>query len=235
MSGEPAARRREVGTLDLVVLGVAVTAFGMAFGATAVSQGLDPLKVIILSIVAHAGTAQLGAIAVLAAGGSPVAALATGMLITARFIPLGLMVTRRFPPSLRTRLLATHVLTEPAGALAITARTDAEGRTIYWRVGLTLLCVWIVGSGIGAFGGQFVTDIRALGLDVALPALLAGVIVPMLRERTMRLAAAAAAVVAIALHTVLPAGAPILIAAASGFLVARLVEGPSGPRIDPVG
>lgn len=127
------------------------------------------------------------------------------------------------------------MLTEPAGALAITARTDAEGRAIYWRVGLTLLSVWIFGSIIGALGGQFVTDIRALGLDSALPALLAGVIAPMLRERTMRRAASAAAIVAIVLHTVLPVGAPILIAAASGFLVARVLEGRHAARVDPAG
>ena len=230
MSADAAAPRPAVGSLDLVVLGVAVTAFGMAFGATAVAQGLDPLKVIVLSTAAHAGAAQLGALAVLAAGGSPIAAFATGMMVTARFIPLGLVVTRRFPPSLRTRLLATHVLTEPSGALAIMAPSDAEGRRIYWRVGLTLLGVWIVGSTIGALGGQFITDVRALGLDAALPVLLTGVIAPLLRERAMRRAAFTAALTAIALHTFLPVGLPVLIAAASGFLVAFVLEARSTAR-----
>lgn len=224
MSEDAAALRPAVGPLDIVVLGIAVTAFGMAFGATAVSQGLDPLKVIVLSAAAHAGAAQFGAIAVLAAGGSPTAAFATGMMVTARFIPLGLMVTRRLPQSLRTRLLATHVLTEPSGSLAISARSDAEGRSIFWRVGLTLLGVWIVGTAIGALGGQFITDIHPLGLDAALPALLVGVITSLLRERTMRWAASAAAIVAIVLHTLLPVGLPVLIAAASGFLVAYGIE-----------
>jgi len=236
---EPASSRRAPGegavsvppsppefrAADLVVLGLAVSTFGAAFGATAVSLGFDPLKVIVLSVAAHAGTAQLAAIAILTAGGSTIAAFTAGMLITARFIPLGLMLTRRFPPSIRTRLLATHLMTEPSGALAITARTDAEGRRLYWRVGGTMLIVWILGSVLGALGGHLVSDIRSFGLDAALPALLAGVLAPMLRDRIMRYAALVSAGVAIGLHTVLPVGPPIILAAASGFVVARLLRG----------
>lgn len=216
--------RTAIGRFELILLGVAVTGFGMAYGATAVSAGIPPVRAMALSVLAHAGTAQLGALAVLSSGGTPVTAYLTGMLIMARFIPIGLVVAPRLWPGLTGRLLATHILVEPGAALALAADDVDHARSNYLRVGTTLLTVWIIGSAIGVYGGQLISDIRVLGLDAALPALLVGVVVPMLRDSDMRLAALTATAVALVLVPVLPAGAPVLAGAASGFAVAHVVR-----------
>lgn len=223
MDREPSEQRPDVSTLDLIVLGVGIATYGVAFGATAVAQGFNPLKIIVLSIAAHAGAAQLGAITVISAGGSSIAALATGLLIAGRFIPLGLVVSQCFPPSLAMRLRAAHLLADPSAGLAITAQTDAESVLVYWRVGLTTLSAWIAGSIVGSFSGELVSNFRALGLDAALPALLVGVVVPMLRCSIMKYAAVSAGIVATVLHSIMPGGAPILLGAACGLFVARVI------------
>lgn len=213
----PAASPRDFGPLDVAVLAVAVGGFGLAFGATAVAFGLSPGKTVLLSIVGNAGAGQLGVLAVLSAGGLPITAIATGMLIGARYVPLGVAVAPRLPASLGGRLRAAHLLVDASAALAVAAPDDRAGRRVFWRVGLTLFLVWTGGTALGAFGGRFVTDVKAFGLDTALPALLVGILAPLMRDADIRRAALFAAAVALVLHLFTPAGAPVLVGAAAGF------------------
>ncbi len=203
--------------MDAAVLAVAVGGFGLAFGATAVAFGLSPLKTVVLSLLGNAGAGQLGVLAVLTAGGLPITAIATGMLIGARYVPLGVAVAPRLPTSLGARMRAAHLLVDASAALAVAAPDDQEGRRTYWRVGITLFVVWTGGTALGALGGQFITDVRALGLDTALPALLVGIVAPLMRDRDIRWAALGGGGIALVLHMFLPAGAPVLIGAAAGF------------------
>ena len=59
------------------------------------------IETIVMSIIVFAGSAQFAVIAVLSAGGGPVAAVAAGVLLNLRFLPMGISIA----PSLDERPL----------------------------------------------------------------------------------------------------------------------------------
>jgi predicted branched-subunit amino acid permease len=74
--------------------------------------------------------------------------------------------------------------------------------------------LWNVGTAIGALGASAVGDPTVLGLDAAIPAGFIALLWPRLVDRHTRLLAALAAVIALALVPFVPAGLPVLGAAA---------------------
>jgi 4-azaleucine resistance transporter AzlC len=158
--------REELGTLGALALGL--TPFAMAFGVAAVAAGVSPTSTMLLSIVVYAGASQFSAIGVLATGGSSALALVTVYLVNLRFIPLGLAM----PPSIaRTwpqRLLASHLLVDPALAIAYATTPDRRAR-LFWVFSVLMYVLWIAGTAIGVVAGTTIPDPELLGLDAALP------------------------------------------------------------------
>lgn len=211
------AEARKFTSADLAVLAVAVTGFGIAYGATSVAYGISPVRTVVLSIVAHAGAGQVGAMAVLAGGGSAATSLVAGMLIGSRYFALGLAAGPRLPRTVLRRLVAAHFLVDASAALALSAATDEEGARLFWRVGMTLLSGWTLGTLLGAYGGRLITDVKVFGLDAAFPALLVALIASWLRDTDVRRAAGIGASAALVLHLFTPAGVPVLLGAGIGL------------------
>jgi predicted branched-subunit amino acid permease len=68
---------------------VADALVGVAFGAISVGSGLPLWLPVLLSVLVFAGAAQFLFVGVVAAGGSPLAAAAAGVLVNVRLVPLG--------------------------------------------------------------------------------------------------------------------------------------------------
>lgn len=86
---------------------------------------------------------------------------------------------------------------------------------------------WNLGTAAGALAGTGLGDPGALGLDAAFPASILALVAPALRSRRARAVAGAGAALALATTPLLPAGAPILLAAlgaGAGLLVAGRPE-----------
>ncbi len=64
----------------------------MSFGAITVAGGLPVWVPVVMSLVVYAGSAQFSAVGVLLAGGGPVAAAATGLLLNTRTAAFSLAV-----------------------------------------------------------------------------------------------------------------------------------------------
>src|SRR5579884_2013093 len=75
--------------LDCVADGIV----GLSFGAIAVAGGLPTWVPVLMSLVIFAGGAQFSAVAVVLAGGGPVAAVVAGLVLNARLLPFGFAVT----------------------------------------------------------------------------------------------------------------------------------------------
>ena len=82
-SGRPAPR--EVRRAS-VALAVAVGVFGISFGVVATGAGLSVLMACAMSLLVFTGATQFAVIGVLAAGGSALAAIGSGLLLGARHI-----------------------------------------------------------------------------------------------------------------------------------------------------
>jgi 4-azaleucine resistance transporter AzlC len=185
---------------------------GFAFGAIAVGAGLPLWFPVLLSIVVFAGASQFLLVGVIASGGSLVAAVAAGVLVNARLLPLGVAVGDAVGRGRWRTLLGSHLLTDENAAFAVVARTPERRRAAFWLCGVALFVCWNVGVAAGAVIGAAIPDTDALGLDAAFPAVLLALVAPMVRTAHVGSAVAVGVVIALGTSPFLPAGGPVLLA-----------------------
>ncbi|WP_338703645.1 AzlC family ABC transporter permease [Streptomyces sp. Q6] len=200
---------------DVALVCLADAVVGVSFGAVAVAGGLPVWLPVLMSLVVFAGSAQFSAVGILVAGGGPVAAAATGLLLNTRTAAFSLAVADALGRSWPARLVGAHLVTDETAAFVL-ARTDPEQRrTAFWVAGVGLFAAWNVSVLGGALAGAALGDTDRFGLDAAFPAVLLALVLPALREsRGVRRAAAAGGAVAVAATPFLPSGAPVLLALA---------------------
>jgi predicted branched-subunit amino acid permease len=90
---------------------------------------------------------------------------------------------------------------------------------------------WNLGTPAGAMAGGAIGDPEAWGLDAAFPAGYVALVVPHLRDRAGRVAAAAGAAISLVLIPLAPAGLPI-VAAALGVVPALLFAPRTGTEAE---
>jgi predicted branched-subunit amino acid permease len=196
--------------------------YGVSFGALAVVAGLGVLQTMALSLLLFSGGSQFALIGVVAAGGSPVAAVATASLLGLRNALYGAVVS----PLLRVggwrRLVAAHVTIDESTAVGVTQRDPAAARAGFWAAGVGVFVLWNAFTLLGAVAGDALGDPRAWGLDAAAAAAFLALVWPRLASRRAQLVAALAVVTSTALIPVVPAGIPVLAAAAVAIAVGAL-------------
>jgi 4-azaleucine resistance transporter AzlC len=208
-----------------LALGVAVLAFGVSYGVLAVAAGMSVVMTVAMSLLVFAGGAQFAAVGIIAAGGSPWAAVLPGLLLNTRFVPLGLVVAPLVGGSIGRRLLASQIVTDESVAMAAGQPDPDTARRSFWVSGVTLVVAWLAGSLIGALLGAGIGDPATYGLDAAFPAGFLALLSPLVRTRRQRVAAVAGALIAVAATPLLPLGLPIVLAAL-GALAALPVPAP---------
>jgi 4-azaleucine resistance transporter AzlC len=188
---------------------------GISFGAIAVAGGLPVWVPVVMSLVVYAGSAQFSAVGVLFAGGGPLAAVATGVLLNTRLAAFGVAVADVVGRGRLARLAGAHLITDETVAFALAQPDPERRRTAFWVSGIGLFTVWNVSVLAGALAGSALGDTAAYGLDTAFPAVLAALVVPALRDDPrLRRCALLGACVALAVTPVVPAGVPVLLALA---------------------
>ncbi|MCX5368748.1 AzlC family ABC transporter permease [Streptomyces sp. NBC_00015] len=188
---------------------------GVSFGAIAVAGGLPVWVPVVMSVVVYAGSAQFSAVGVLLAGGGPLAAAATGLLLNTRNAAFGLAVAGLLGPGRATRLLGAHLVTDETVAFALAQPDPARRRAAFWISGIGLFAAWNTGVLAGAVAGSALGDTADYGLDAAFPAVLVALVLPALRENArLRGPAALGVVLALAATPFVPAGVPVLLALA---------------------
>jgi branched chain amino acid efflux pump len=226
-----AALLRDVG---LVCLADGIV--GVSFGAASAAGGLPWWVPVALSLLVFAGGSQIAAVGVVLAGGSPLAAVAAGAVLNTRLFPYGLAVadvvtpggaadpagaaggvTRRMTVGVAVRrwlvrVIGTHIITDESVAFALRQDGRPQRRVAFWTCGVALFVIWNVSVLLGVALGSALHDTSAFGLDSTFPAVMLALALPTLNSRSIRVAAGAGAVIAVALTPVLPAGLPLLAA-----------------------
>jgi 4-azaleucine resistance transporter AzlC len=194
-------------------------ALGISFGVLA-EPVMGSIAPIVMSVVVFAGGAQFAALSVLEAGGAASAAIGAGLLMNARFLPMGFAIA----PSLRGRPLARAAQGQALvdASFAIASRGDGSfdrglllGATIPQAVG------WIGGTVIGALGGAGLGDPQELGLDAIFPAFYLILLVEEVAGGRALTAAALGAAITVALMPVAPAGVPVIAASTAALIGLR--------------
>lgn len=205
-------RTLDAGTLrDIGLVCVAGAIIGLSFGAISVSGGLPVWAPITMSLLVFAGGAQFAAVGVALAGGSPVAAVAAGLVLNARLLPFGFAVADLLDGRWWTRLAGAHLTTDESVAFAM-RHTGRQRRAAFWICGIALFVVWNAAVALGVLAGGAIGDTDALGLDAAFPAMLLALILPSLSDRTTRNAALLGGAIAVVATPFLPPGLPVLLA-----------------------
>ncbi|MGA5120204.1 AzlC family ABC transporter permease [Streptomyces pseudogriseolus] len=207
---------------DVALVCLAGGVVGVSFGAIAVAGGLPVWVPVVMSLVVYAGSAQFSAVGVLLAGGGPVAAAATGLLLNTRTAAFSLAVAEHIGRSRLARLVGAHLVTDETVAFTLAQQDPARRRAAFWVSGIGLFTVWNACVAAGALAGGALGDTARYGLDAAFPAVLVALVLPALREDAgVRRAALAGTVLALALTPAVPAGVPVLAALAGLALHGR--------------
>jgi len=206
---------------DIAALAAAVTVVGMSFGALAGSAGVPWPLVVGMSVLVFAGGSQFLAVAVVAAGGAPVAAVAAGLLLNLRHLPFGLAIGEVVGRTWPSRLLGAHLLVDENVALSRARGIGPRATAVYRVCGACLFVGWNLGTVVGLLAGGAIPDPAVFGVDAAFPAALLALLLPSLRERDARTVGLTAAVLALAATPFLPAGVPVLVGLLALLTVVR--------------
>jgi 4-azaleucine resistance transporter AzlC len=209
---------------DSLGVGLAVGAYGFAFGAASVAAGLSVLQSCLLSLLAFTGGTQFAVVGVVAGGGSAAAALAGGLLLGSR----NTLYAMRLAPLLQVRglrrLLAALGTIDESTAMAIAQKTPELSRVAFWWTFGGVFTFWNLSTLLGALAGSIV-DPASFGLDAVVPAAFLALLAPRLRNGVLeRRIALAGAAIAAALIPFTPPGVPVLAACGALLLAARLRE-----------
>jgi predicted branched-subunit amino acid permease len=182
-------------------------------------------EAVVMSAVLFAGSAQFAAVAVLAAGGGPAAAIAAGLMLNARYGPMGIALA----PSLRGGPLRRAAIGQAMIDFSWAAANRGGGRfDAPFMLGATLPSypAWVGGTIAGVLAGDLIGDPEALGLDAIFPAFFLCLLVEgELRPGLPAIVAALGCVIALALVPFTPAGVPIIAASAAALLGLRRGDG----------
>lgn len=153
---------------------------GMAYGVLAGRAGLSAVNTLAMSLLVYAGSAQLVAVGLFAAGASAASLVATTLVVNVRHVLFSAAMAPFLSgwPRRRLAFFAAQLTDE---SFALHAARFGRGDR---RPGLTLSinalaqAAWVAGTALGLAVGDLLGDGRAFALDFALPgmfvALLAG-------------------------------------------------------------
>lgn len=204
-----------------LAVGLAVSAYGVSFGALAVTAGLDVWQTCALSLLMFSGGSQFALIGILASGGAAAggAAIASAALLGTRNGLYALRVSPFIGGGWPRKLLAAHWTIDETTAVSTAQRSVEAQRTGFWWTGAIIYAGWNLTTLAGALIGDLLGDVSRYGLDAAAAAAFLGLLWPRLRRLQPVVVAIAAAAVATVLIPVLPAGLPVLAAALVAVIV----------------
>jgi predicted branched-subunit amino acid permease/branched-subunit amino acid transport protein len=152
---------------DGIAVGIATGAYGISFGALSVSAGLSVWQSCALSLLVFTGASQFALVGVIASGGSPLFAAASGLLLGTRNTLYGLKVAPLVAWRGAKRAAAAHLVIDESSAMTITRTTQEQARAGFLSTGLSVFVLWNLATLAGAIAGDSLGDPRSYGLDAA--------------------------------------------------------------------
>lgn len=227
------ARYRD-GARDAFPVVLGYTAIGLAFGVVAHTAGFTAAEVAVMSLVLYAGSAQFVAVGLVAAGAPASAIVLTIFLVNVRHLLYSTALSphvRRLAPW--QNALVGAELTDETFAVATLRLNGGTEASAPWLFGInnTSHAAWLACTTLGALLGSSIADTRVLGLDYALPAMFAALLVLQAAGRPEKgavlAAAGAGAAVGLGGALVMPAGWAIIAATLAAATLGVALEGRS--------
>ncbi len=221
---QPSERRQIL--VDSLGVGLATGAYGISFGAIAVSSGFDVWQTCALSLFVFTGASQFALVGVIASGGAPVSAAATALMLGTRNTLYGLRLASLLRFRGVRRVAGAHILIDESTAMALKPADTRNARLAFTATGLSVFVLWNLATAVGAVAGKAIGDTSVYGLDAAVPAAFLALLWPRLTSARTRSTALAAGALALLLVPNARPGIPVI--AAAGVALAVTVLGPTG-------
>lgn len=211
------------GARDVTPMVLGVVPFGFAVGATIGTSDLSLAQGIVSGPGIYAGSAQLSTVEMLRDGTAPLIIILSALMINARLLLYSASLAKWFAGEpLRRRLLLAFPVIDQLGLLCVERfeRGDLDARSRRWYyagAAIWLGLVWTTVQAIAIVGGTHLPD--WLGLRVAAPLAMAGLLAKSVRGRRGTVAAVTAAVATV-VATPLPFNSAVLAGILVGLAVA---------------
>lgn len=219
-----------------------LAAWGLMIGVAMVRSGMSLVEVLLMGIFVFAGSSQLAAIPLIAAGAPMGVILATSFCVNLRFVVFSVHLrdyVMHLP--LMRRLLAGYLMVDLNYVFVIrrfpqpAALDDVAGRAAqdaYWlSTGGMCWVTWVASSMVGVALGNTVPESWGLGFAGTLSLL--AILCSLLGPRIRSVAAAVAGVAAVASYA-LPLKLNIVVAIAAAVVIGLLLTR-AGPATPPAG
>ena len=192
-----------------ISVGLATGLYGISFGALAAVAGLDPLSIMLLSILMFSGGSQFAFIGVIAAGGAPISAITSSWLLGVRNGFYAMRLNDVLAPRGFLKLVAAQLSIDESNGVSAAQDDFKSQRVGFWATGIAVFVFWNLATLLGALAGDFLGSAETWGLDAAAAAAFLGLVWPKLKDN--KSLALAASVVAVVGSLFLPAGVPVLL------------------------
>lgn len=199
-----------------ISVGLAVSAYGVSFGALSVAAGLDIWQTCFLSLILFSGGSQFAVVGIIASGG---AAAGMAAVFSSTFLGLrnGIYSMRMAPivgpVSWWKKIFAAQITIDESTAVGIAQDDPKSQRVGFWATGIAVYIGWNIATLCGALLGNLIGDVNQYGLDAVAAAAFVGLLWPRLRQLQAAVVAVVAAVIATVLIPLAPPGVPVLSAA----------------------
>ena len=214
------AQRRSI-RAQAISIGLAISPFGLAFGALCAESGVGVWEALGFSSLVFGGSSQFAAVSVLADDGTVIAAVTAGLLLNLRSLAFGVSMAPSLKGSLLWRAGVSQLMIDESTAIGSSQSTHELRRYGYLWGGLSVFVLWnattLIGVSVLSEAESLITD---LGIDATIPAAFLGLIWNKLENVKHRVVALIGAITALILIPITPAGIPV-IAAASAIIWVR--------------
>ena len=214
------AQRRSI-RAQAISIGLAISPFGLAFGALCAESGIGVWEALGFSSIVFGGSSQFAAVSVLADDGTVIAAITAGLLLNLRSLAFGVSMAPSLKGSFLWRAGVSQLMIDESTAIGSSQATHELRRYGYLWGGLSVFVLWnattLIGVSVLSEAESLITD---LGIDATIPAAFLGLIWNKLENAKHRVVAVIGAMTALILIPFTPAGIPV-IAAASAIIWVR--------------
>lgn len=214
-------------------ISLATGLYGISFGALSVTAGLDFAQAMALSLLLFSGGSQFAFIGVIGGGGSGAAAAGAAGLLGIRNFIYGMQMNAIVGPRGWRKPVAAQVTIDESTATASGQLDPAEQRRGFWTAGLGVFVLWNLFTAVGAVAGSALGDPKQWGLDGAAVAAFLGLLWPRLKGKEPAAIAVVCALATVLAVPLLPAGIPILVAAAVAGLIGWFTHRPVPQGLEP--
>lgn len=203
-----AVSRESKKAIFLVCLAVGVV--GVSYGSLSIAYGFPLWLPVLSSIVVLAGASEFMFVAIIASGGSPIAAAIAGLLVNARHFPFGIAV-RDLVGTRLSSFIGCHIMNDESVVFGLSQKTPEARKAAYWLCGIGVALFWPLGTLLGSAVGKLLPAPETIGLDAVFPTILLALVIPAFKNRTTALRSLTGAAISLLAVPFTPVGMPVLL------------------------